>query len=330
MRTEGLFLALFLSSCHTPPLGPFPRLGGGVPVEAGPLELRVYVSRTANLFHMVDELSGWSRFCHRQYEGWFKPDADDRAWLGRHAAVRRDRGWGGGFERTFYTTHELDAALEAGVARGYLTRRQADLEREVLGRFAARADRLLEGQRPALAALEERLRASRADIESVAGRLAAFTGTPRAFVPVFPIASPPGRRGGGSFDGGALTVEVADVDDAYSVFLHEVFHAFLEPRKPMIRKAALGVAGLDGQTLVEALAYALSPGLFSGDASDTLSEIVAGDRRAGRSLDEPYTRYCRLALAIREELREAMAEGVTLEEFLPRAIDAWARIREAA
>ena len=41
--------------------------GQGQRVEAGPLILDVHVSRTANLFHAVDQISGWSPFCHDQY-----------------------------------------------------------------------------------------------------------------------------------------------------------------------------------------------------------------------------------------------------------------------
>ena len=35
--------------------------------KAGPLTLDVHISRTATLFHVVDQISEWSPYCHRQY-----------------------------------------------------------------------------------------------------------------------------------------------------------------------------------------------------------------------------------------------------------------------
>lgn len=326
----------FLFACQSEPLGPHPaaaELPGGTTVEAGPLRLRIYVSRTANLFHMVDELSGWSRFCHRQYEAYFDPSEEDREALGRHARIREAQGWGRGFERTFYTPADLETAIETGRRRGHLSAREAAVELEVLRRFAARADRLLEESRERLEGLRAKLEASREEIAGMADRLARFTGTPSASVPVFLIASPAGRRGGGSFDGGALTVEVSGVEEGYSVFLHEAFHAFLDPQKPRLRRAARGVDGLDGQTLVEGLAYALSPGIFhaGGDGADPLADLVDSDRALNLPLEEPYVRYCRLALELRPVLREMLErDDGTLAEVVPQAVALWREIRAAA
>ncbi len=62
-------------------------------VDAGPLTLDVRVSRTATLFHVVDQLSLWSPFCHAQYRRYFeRPDrrglsADDLSFLARDLAA---------------------------------------------------------------------------------------------------------------------------------------------------------------------------------------------------------------------------------------------------
>ncbi len=75
---------------------------------AGPLTLEIHVSRTAHLFHVVDQIAAWSEFCHRQYVDWFERQerglsAEDRELLRQHTAIRKQRGWGGGLEQTFYT-----------------------------------------------------------------------------------------------------------------------------------------------------------------------------------------------------------------------------------
>jgi multisubunit Na+/H+ antiporter MnhE subunit len=41
-------------------------------LEAGPLTLDIQVSKTAHLFHVVDQISQWSEFCHRQYSRYLK------------------------------------------------------------------------------------------------------------------------------------------------------------------------------------------------------------------------------------------------------------------
>ncbi len=35
-------------------------------IACGPLVLEVYVSRTAHLFHVVDQISAWDNACHGQ------------------------------------------------------------------------------------------------------------------------------------------------------------------------------------------------------------------------------------------------------------------------
>jgi hypothetical protein len=74
----------------------------------------VYVSRTATLFHVVDQVSEWSEFAHRQYGRAFAPLTEsDRAALAKHRAVRAKHSWGEGLEQTFYSPLALDEALKA-------------------------------------------------------------------------------------------------------------------------------------------------------------------------------------------------------------------------
>ena len=39
---------------------------------AGQLKLDVYISKTAQLFHVVDQISQWSEFSHQQYVRYFR------------------------------------------------------------------------------------------------------------------------------------------------------------------------------------------------------------------------------------------------------------------
>ena len=58
-------------------------------IEVGRLGLDVYISRTAALFHVVDQLSEWSYYSHRQYGRAFAPLSDaDRAVLEQHGSTR--------------------------------------------------------------------------------------------------------------------------------------------------------------------------------------------------------------------------------------------------
>jgi len=47
--------------------------------KAGPLTLEVHVSRTANLFEIVDNLSNWDRYAHAQYRRHFTLSDEDEA-----------------------------------------------------------------------------------------------------------------------------------------------------------------------------------------------------------------------------------------------------------
>jgi hypothetical protein len=300
-------------------------------LDAGPLKLEVHVSgRTATLFHVVDQVSGWSEFCHRQYaedfesrDGGFSPR--DRELLARHATVRQAHGWGAGLEQTFYTPSDLETALKSGVAAGSLTAEEAAVEREVLLHFAPRVDALRERQAAVVRAFAERLVAERANLREFAQKVSRFCGGSTVTVPVYLLADPSQHGCGGGFNGGRLTWEVPGQSDVYYTFLHEVFHAFLEPHRAQFDEAAGRVPGLDFMTLNEGMAYALSPGLLHASAgSDPLLNEVLRDLSRNKPLTDNYTRFHRLGLALRPLLRDALDDKQqTLTTFLPRAADAW-------
>jgi hypothetical protein len=300
-------------------------------LDAGPLRLEVHVSaRTATLFHVVDQMSQWSEFCHRQYGEYFlQRDGgyaqQDRELLAKHVAIRRARGWGQGLEQAFYTESDLETALKRGVERGFLTEEQAAVEREVLIHFAPRIEALMKRQTPVVEAFAQRLAAKQVDLREFAEKVSRFCGGSEVTVPVFLLVTPSERSIGGGYNGGRLTLEIPSGRDAYPSFLHETFHAFLDTRRAEFEKAARGVPGLDSMTLNEGVAYALSPGLLHDDKSgDPLLAEVRGDLAAKKPLTDNYTRFHRLGLALRPLLRDALADQrQTLATFLPRAVDAW-------
>src|SRR5215831_4355872 len=80
------------------------RTNAPVHLDAGPLKLDVYISETAQLFHVVDQISQWSEFSHEQYVRYFESlggrlSESDRKILAEHVAIRKRYGWGRGPEQ---------------------------------------------------------------------------------------------------------------------------------------------------------------------------------------------------------------------------------------
>ena len=172
MRLVLLLLAPFLL-CHAQP--------GAVHLEAGPLRLDIYISETAQLFHVVDQISQWSEFSHRQYARYFRSldgglTEADRQFLAEHAAIRKAHGWGKGPEKVFYTSLDLDEALRAGVANGHLTDDEAETERRVLLHFQPRVRQLLASEGGNLGAFVRELSGKQSDLAAFAAEAGRFVG----------------------------------------------------------------------------------------------------------------------------------------------------------
>jgi len=71
-------------------------------VRVGSIVYSISESRTAQVFHIVDQLSQWDQYAHKQYGRWaarhLKLDQNDQRLLQKHAELRRARGWEHGFE----------------------------------------------------------------------------------------------------------------------------------------------------------------------------------------------------------------------------------------
>ncbi len=290
-------------------------------IDCGPLVFEVYVSRTAHLFHLVDQISAWDNACHGQYRRNMQLSPEDEELLRTFAELRAKKRWGQGLEQTFYTPLDLDDALKAGLKAGRIDAEQSQLIERTLEHFAERAEALLEEKRPLL--LEAFQGIDRARFEEAAGKLARFTGVKSLTVPTFPIASPEG--GGGGMDGGRLRWELSDAQIEPSVLLHEATHGFFMEKSQVMNELVGQVPGMNGTLLGEGLAYAVAPGMYPFREVDVLASNVAQDRCGSDRWDGKvgYGMQRMYGLALRPLLQEAFARGDTLEQFLPRARDAY-------
>jgi hypothetical protein len=315
-------------------------------MELGPFTIALSTSRTAQTFHVVDELAAWHPGAKRSpYVAWAASalplDADEKAMLAGHAKLRRRRGWGA-LDQAFLVDASIDDAARSAVENRLVTSADADVERATLAHFAERLAPLFDAQRARLEAFASELPAEIERAAPTASRLVRFFAIDeRAQLPVFLASDPSPLRGDGSFHGGALVVEVLArgegdaapapgvLVDARDTFFHAAFHALLAKKRESIAIAAAKCDDpLDEETLTEALAYAIAPGILHGSDRDPLGSLVAAEQ--GRSLRAPDARFARLGLAIRDPLAAALDGQGDYHAFFPKACEAWGRVRAAA
>lgn len=301
-------------------------------IQAGPLTIEVQVgSPTAHLFHVVDQLSGWSEYCHPQYkEYWLKThgpfSVEETSLLAEHAKLRQRRGWGS-LEPIFFTPKDLEATL----SDPRLGAQDAAIERRVFAAFSQKITQLVKEEAEPANQFVAKIEAKKAELAIFAGHAARFFDVKSLRVPVYVLANPSDGWIGGGYNGGVLTLEVPRKADAFPSFLHELFHAFLEKHIPAMTAASKGVTGLDAQTLNEGFAYALSPGLLhnGGPDFDPLSYQVNSHFKAGMLLSDSYTRFNRFGLALRPLVKSALADPkATFTEVLPKAVSTWQAVVE--
>jgi hypothetical protein len=203
------------------------------------LRVSISLSRTAQLFHVVDQLAAWSPYCHAQYARHVPLNDEDRRLLGMHAALRKRHGWGQGLEQAFYVDAPLDQAL-AAAGSGLLSPDEAREERVVLEHFEPLLRGLIDADQERLERFRAHLIAEAPRLRERSDRFALFTEAEKPIVvPAFLIANPDQRDGGGGYDGGRLVVEAfADEATGEMVFLQEgIAYAFAPGLEAFLQKA---------------------------------------------------------------------------------------------
>lgn len=290
-------------------------------------ELTISESQTAQLFHIVDQLSQWDQYAHKQYIRWavnaLPLDDDDRRFLQQHVELRRRHGWGSGLETAFLVDEPLDAAAHNAVQRGLLSEADAMTERDVLRHFAPRLTPLIQQQTPMMDGFIRQLDNDRDRLAPTIAELLAFCEIKaNVSVPVFLAANPDDKNGGGEANGGRLVIEIPSPDPR-SFLLHEALHALLVSHQAEIRSAAKA-SGLATEVLNEAIAYAFAPGLTDdGTAHDLLADQVVYMQSRGAKPTDTYLQFYSMAIVIRPMLRQSLRDHETFSTFLPKAIQKW-------
>lgn len=303
-----LLLALLASELHT--------------IEAGPLTLEIHLSRPAQTFHIVDQISKWSEFCHPQYQRLFRDlSAEDQALLDRHAEVRRRLHYGA-LDQTLYGDLPWAEALERAVKENKLSAADAAVERALLDRFGPRIAAFLADSEGRMKKAVGDIEARRAELALVAVKAARFGGSGPAKVEAYLVPSNGSGSGGGGVNGGRLVVELVEGQDPFDVLLHESWHALVHVDDRDLTEAQRRAPGLDRTTLEEGLAYALMPGLYFDAGVGSLAAGVRKDLAEHKSLDDALPRFRRFGLAIQPLLEEALDDPeARLSAFVPRMVD---------
>jgi hypothetical protein len=285
------------------------------PVEIGRLRLHPRIGFTAEVFHIVDQLAAWDARTHTSYVRWATDslmlDATDSAYLKRHAALRRERGWNSGYEALFYSTTDLPL-LEARGARMGLPASALREEIAILTHFKQRLAPLLFRTSPQLDSFATRLPRIRDSLEGVISPLQRLTAsTAPKDVEVFLVANPLAGSRGGRYVANRIVVEVPSRPDPLASLYHELFHVLTNAHAPRIRAIAARV-DLTFDELNEALAYAFPPGL-GPDGPDVLARQLNAS-----ALGSHNRKIYATAVVIQPLLIEALSGRGTFADFLAR------------
>jgi hypothetical protein len=293
-------------------------------------ELTISESQTAQLFHIVDQLSQWDQYTHKQYVRWavksLPLDDDDQRFLKQHVELRRRHGWGSALEKAFLVDEPLDTAAHDAIQVGLLSEADAMNERGVLLHFAPRLAPLIHQQTAIMDSFIRQLDHDRNRLAPTIAELLAFCEIKANIsVPVFLAANPDDKNGGGEANGGRLVIEVPSPDPR-SFLLHEALHALLVSHQQEIQAAATA-SGLAAEVLNEAIAYAFAPGLTDDETADDLlaDQVVSMQFRGAKSTD-PYLQFYSMAIVIRPVLRQSLHDHETFSTFLPKAVQRWKAI----
>ena len=291
------------------------------------MALSISDAPTAQIFHIVDQLSQWDIYTHDQYARWAAAthllDQRDRELLQQHAEMRKRRGWGHGFEQTFLVEDSIEDAAAKGISAQFLSATEANTERDILLHFVPKLKPLLRQRRTEIAALQQQLVAEQARLTPFMVQLASFAEVKNPpIVMVFLVANTDEHNGGGGVEGGRLVVEVPLLD-TIGTLLHECLHQLLDSQKESIHSAA-EAAKLAYMVLNEGIAYALYPGIMADtEQGDRLIEELVRRQLRGTPASDPFLQFDLVAAVIRPLLRTALAHHETITMFLPKATAKW-------
>ena len=308
---------------------PFARAAAQVvTVDLDGVVLSVSASRTAQIFHVVDQLSEWDQFTHKGYGRWAARtgllDQIARDLLKQHAELRRGRGWDRGFEQSFYVTGSIEDAGRRAFESGALTEQEVKAEVTILRHFDRVLAPLLERGDGTVAAFIDRIKKESTSLRPVIAKLQrlAEAQQPTALT-VYLVPNPEEGSGGGGAHGDRLVVEVQQKPDPLPFLVHEALHLLLDRHRPAVAAAAES-AGLTWQRLNEGIAYAMAPGITNGDASgDALADAWTQRTMSGAGASDTFVQFYMVAMVIRPLLREALEQGDTITTFLPKAVAKW-------
>src|SRR5258708_8454391 len=132
-------------------------------LNLGGVIISVSDSRTAQVFHIVDQMSQWDSGVHHGYVRWatrtlnLRPE--DKDLLQKHAELRRARGWGNGFEQAFYVADSIEVAAQRAVDNKLISADEAAAEKMILLHFAPLLSALLDRSTPHITPFRARLHA---------------------------------------------------------------------------------------------------------------------------------------------------------------------------
>jgi hypothetical protein len=295
-------------------------------LNLGGLIVSVSDSRTAQVFHIVDQMSQWHRDVHHQYVRWanrtLNLSQEDQQLLQKHAELRRARGWGNGFEQAFYVNDSIEVAAQHAVENKLISAEEAETEKKILLHFVPILSGLLDRSASQVIAFRMRLEAEGRKIAPIVKQLVRFSETKgTAKVPVFLVPNPEEGSGGGGYNGEKLVVEIQTDPDPLPILFHETMHALLRQHKEAINVAAESV-GLSWVELNEGLAYAFSPGLIDPQGPNSLPERIIRNFQGSVPTSDGYARSKKylIALIIVPILRTALKHGETFRSFLPKVV----------
>jgi hypothetical protein len=303
---------------------PAPAPAAGERVVMGDVTLVVMTSRTASLFHAVDQLSRWSPFSHPQYQKWRPDGAAADELLARHAKLRAKLGWGRGLEDALYVADpDHGHALDAAVARGGLDAADAKEEKAILDGLSPLLEARIRGQEQRAEQLTALLRENAATFSRLFGNWLALVRTPSpGEVGMMFVPSPGHGMGGGGANGHAIVIELPEdgtVHATMTTVAHEMVHVLLRPRQQDIEDAARQCGdGLDTTTIGEGFAYATAPGLFAYGVGRTRLEEGA----AHAAPNSAYGGFYAVALALRPSLRARLGRYGPVPRGFPTLLDA--------